>query len=296
MVRIRFQSVPEGLRKDYAKALQFGDRFTFARISRKAAFYSRKRKKGISLRSTMKEAAEKWQALLQSDRDKWKELGTINNKTGWSLFWHDYAARKKNGLTGVSTPNDFYQTWVGRINISPAGNSAKIAQYHPFTYYVSKKVRGTRSQRKPVRITEQFSLPLKIEISYKTDLQSAGPNPSAKFYAIVLSHYQGRDIETAVSIDFPLSSDWARSSAELTEVLGLAKEYTAYIEIQDARGDLYFDNVVLEHSGQNWARDANCYDINQGFTRVFAQVPKHWVEVGTHEGMQFESFYYNMLE
>jgi len=57
------------------------------------------------------------------------------------------------------------------------------------------------------------------------------------------------------------------------------------------QGDLYFDNIKAEHSGQNWVRDTFCNDINQAFTKAFFQVPKHWIADVIEEGANFESIY-----
>ena len=69
--------------------------------------------------------------------------------------------------------------------------------------------------------------------------------------------------------------------------------YTAFLEIYNATGDLFIDNVNIEHSGQNWARDKYCNDINQSFTKAFYQIPKHWAAVDVPDGAYFESVYYN---
>jgi len=241
-------------------------------------------------------ARQGWATLTITQKAAWNSAGALNGMSGYKMFWRDLAGRRKNGLTGYSTPSDLYQVWVGRVTIASPSTSIKLAQYHPFQYYISRKVRGTRSQREPIEIIESFDLPLEIALSYKTDLQSVGSATLVQFYCIVISHYQGKDIETRVTIDMPLQQNWTRATATLSQVLGRVKGYTAYIEIQDARGDLFFDNVELNHSGQNWARDRNCKDINEGFNTVYRQVPKHWVLVGTAGNVEYESYYYNLLE
>ena len=176
-----------------------------------------------------------------------------------------------------------------------------------------KKVTGTRDQYEPVKITESFDLPIDIKISYKSNLTSvdvgapfglgefeianselgvsSSGTGSARFYVSVLSHYQGRDIFTNSEIFFDLSSDWTSATASISSVLGLVRGYNAYIEILNARGDLYVDNIELNHSGHNWARDPYCNDLNQGFTKAFYQVAKHWEAVSISEGAQFDSFF-----
>jgi hypothetical protein len=157
---------------------------------------------------------------------------------------------------------------------------------------VQRKVKGTRSQYEPVKVTESFGLPVDIKISYKTALTSAGDSPRARFYLDVLSHYQGRDISTILSIDFGLADDWQTKTATLSSVLGVVRGYTAFIEIFNARGDLWFDNIEIYHSGHNWARDPNCNNIKQAFTKAFYQIPAHWAVVTLPVGSFYDSVYY----
>jgi len=54
---------------------------------------------------------------------------------------------------------------------------------------------------------------------------------------------------------------------------------------------LYFDNIIVEHTGQNWARDPFCNNVAQTFTRGFYQIPKHWAAVILPEGSWYDSIY-----
>jgi hypothetical protein len=205
----------------------------------------------------------------------------------------DKVLRLKNFLEGESTPSLLYQSNVGRLTVEAPATGLLITQLHPLNYWVQRKVTGTKNQYYPVSITESFGLPLHLEISYRGILTSAGSGAFAKFYCIVYSHYQGRIIETPVEIPFTFSQAWTRVDADISSVIGLARGYTAFIEIYNCTGDLLIDNVNIEHSGQNWARDPFCNDIDQGFTKAFFQVPKHWNAVDLPEGAFFGSVYYN---
>jgi len=143
----------------------------------------------------------------------------------------------------------------------------------------------------PVAVNEYLSLPLKIALSFKTNLSSAGPSPSAKFYARILYLYQGQNLYDDLEITLPLSSDWQRQEITRTSLTTSVVMYSLYIQLKDVRGEVYFDNVVAEHSGQNWARDIYCKKIEQSFTRGFYQVPKHWAPEILPEGAGYQSVY-----
>lgn len=293
VAKTSFQLIPSEYLADYKKTLQTGDRFQFARVRVKNPFLSRERIKGITQRSLIPQATLLWNALTSGERTAWGSAGAVSNTTGWKLFLRDYAFRVKNSLPGIATPSDLYQVEVGKLLVEAPATSLKIAQYHPQTYWVSRKVTGTRDMREPVLVTENFDLPLNISLSYKADLTSLGAGSSASFYCILYSHYQGRVIETRCEIPFNFDQEWTTATASITSVLGLIRGYTAFMEIQNARGVVYVDNITIEHSGQNWCRDPFCNDIDQSFTKAFAQIPKNWAPVDISEGAFFGSVYYN---
>lgn len=293
MAKTSYQLIPPEFDISYSKALQSGDRFTIPRVGRKILFSSRAKKKGLSQKSLIPILSPVWAGLTSGERIAWDNAGLACGLTGWKLFIQDTALRLKNDLTGYTTPSTIFQSRVGRLDIQSPATSIQIAQLHPLEYFVNRKVQGTRDQYEPVQIVEQFALPLELVISHKSDLTSEGAGAFAKFYVVVYSHYQGSTLENRAEIDVALSSSWERSTILISTVKGLARGYTVFAEVFNASGSLFFDNVELNHSGQNWARDPACQDINQGFTKAFAQIPKHWVDVDVPEGSFFNSFYYN---
>ena len=293
MAKTSFQLVPPEYLRDYNAALQSGDRFQFTRVRVKNVFFSRNRLKGLTQRSLIPAATILWNGLTSGVRTAWDNAAVFSNTTGWKLFLRDYAFRIKQGIPGLATPSNLYQVEVGNLHVQSPATGIKIAQFHPQTYYITRKVRGSRDMREPVLVVENFDLPLNISLSYKANLTSLGVGSFAKFYCVLYSHYQGRTIETLCQIPFTFVQDWIIASASITQVLGLIRGYTVFVEIFNARGDVWFDNLNIEHSGQNWARDQFCNDIDQSFTKAFAQVPKNWVAVDVSEGAFFGSVYYN---
>lgn len=295
MAQVSFRSIPPELEEHYKKALQSGDRFTLSVIKGKRLFTSRTYKKGLSQKSLIPELSQVWKTFDSGAKTNWQNAGNYEGLTGWKEFLKDTAIRRANGGIGYSTPQTDRQCNVGRMTVESPATGFTIQQLHPNTYYVMKKVRGTKSQYNPQIVAEYVSLPLEIGISYRADLVSASGTPRARFFVEVYSNYQGLEIITPLEIDFNLDGNWHVDTATLSGVIGVVRGYTAYIQILNVRGNLYFDNVNINHSSQNWARDPHCNDINQTFTKAFYQVPKHWDINSLPTGCFFDSFFYGMM-
>ena len=237
--------------------------------------------------------SELWAGLSDNTKNLWNSAAAEMNLTGWKLFLKDTVLRKQLDIEGVATPSLLHQSKVGLLNIQSPATKIKIAQVHPQQYWVSAPVRGKKGMRELVHITEDFDLPLSLSLNYKADLTSVGPNSFARFYAVVESLYQGTKPLNYCVVDLDLQSDWKSASANIEKVVGFAKSYMLFFELNDVQGDLYFDNLEVVHSGQNWCRDNFCNDIDQNFTKAFYQVPKHWIAVDVPQGSFFGSVYYN---
>lgn len=291
MAKTSYIDILPELESEYFKGLTPGDRFTFARVRRKNTLLSKKRKKGISQRSLLPEISVIWATLTQEQKDAWGTAGALSNMNGWRLFIQDYCARRVNDLPDIATPSNLHQSWVGQLQISAPAINAKLIQIHPHFYYVKRKVTGTKSMYNPVLVNEDISLPFKLGFNYKSDLTSTGPGSFAKFYAHFSYSYQGQNLSHDLEIPLDYITDWKSVDTTLNSLESIVVRYDMYIEIYNMQGDLYFDNVVAEHSGQNWARDPVCKDINQGFTRNYYQIPKHWSAISAPEGVIFETIY-----
>ena len=275
----------------FFKTLKSSDRFTYPRITRKLTLFSVKRKKGLTQKSLLPQIAELWNAFSDGEKQAWNDAAAGQVKSGYNLFVQDQCIRIKNDIPGVATPSLLHQSWVGYLNIEAPATEIKIAQYHPRAYWVSKAVKRKKGMREPVEVIEDFALPLKIQLNYKSNLTSQGGGSFAKFYARVRSSYQGIDIFTNNEISLDLVADWKEADITLTNVAGYVIGYTLYFHLYNLRGTLYFDNIKSEHSGQNWCRDPWCKNINEGFTKAYFQVPKNWAGVILPDGATFESFY-----
>lgn len=291
MARTNYLDLPAGQEELYFSGLQSGDRFTFPRIVRKNAFFSRKKIAGLTAKSYLPIISDLWENFTDEQKDAWKDVDPHTRQHGWRTFVADQSKRIKFGYSGMATPNEYHQDLVGAINIESPAEEVKIAQYHPAYYYIQKKIQGTKNSYEPVMVTEEVSLPIKITINYKSNLTSTGAGSFAKFYATVRHFYQGRDIDTDLEIDIPLSGGWAKLEETLSVVLGEVVGYTLFIHLYKVTGTLWFDNIKVEHSGQNWARDTYCKDISQEFTRAYYQVPKNWAPITLPAGTDYDSVY-----
>lgn len=294
MAKTSFITIPDGMDLAYNRTIQSGDRFINPHVKVKRLFTSRIRKKGLTQKSLMVLLAPVWASFDETTKEAWNEAGLESSMTGWKCFIQDTAVRRANEIEGYATPNPLYQSRVGRMSIEAPANDLTIVQLHPHTYYVNRKVTGTRSEYAPVLVTENLTLPVDIAISYKADLVSAGDSPRARFYVIIYSSYQGKDIENFCEIEFSLSHDWERLTASINGVLGIFRGYTAFIEIVDCHGDLYFDNIDIIHSGQNWCRDPFCNSIQTSFTKAFYQIPRNWASTNISDGAFFRSVYHEL--
>jgi len=291
MAKTTYIDLLPSLEKSYFSGVKSSDRFVFSRIVKKSSFTSVKKKRGLTNRSLLPQIAEDWSLLSDAQKNAWSSAGAECNLNGYRLFVQDQALRIKNELSGTATPSDLHQSLVGALHIESPGTELKIIQIHPHYYWVSKKVSGRKGVYEPVLINEDLAFPFKLSLNYSSDLTAQSGNAFARLYARFWHSYQGADQYTDLEIDLDFFSVWKSDEIELTTLVGYVIRYDLYFHLYDLRGDLYIDNIKVEHSAQNWARDPYCKDINQGFTRAFYQIPKHWTGVVVPSGAEFESIY-----
>jgi len=275
----------------YYGVLRSGDRFISARVNRKISLMSSRRKKGVSQKSLLPICSSVWSGYSDAQKLAWKTAGGFCNLSNWKTFVRDKCYRVVNNLAGEASPNNYHQGLVGQLKIEAPADELKIFQPHPYQYYISQKVTGTKSMRSPVLVTERLVLPLQIGLSYKADLTQTEADGFAKFYAIVRRLYQGNNLDEVLEIDIDLQADWKTVTATLSALLGQYTSYILYFHLYHLTGTLLIDNIKSIHSSQNWARDPSCQDIHQDFTLAFYQVPAHWSALILPEGSFFESVY-----
>lgn len=291
MAKVTYLSLPAGYENSFGSALKPGDRFTFARLVLNRTLLSKKRKVDISQRSLLSQIAVFWHALTNEQRDDWKTVALEIGRSGWQLFVQDQSARLGAELENTATPSELHQSWVGQVQLQNFTDEFFAVQLHPNSYYIKRKITGTKSQYAEVKITEWFRLPLKIGINYKTDLTAGEGSYDACFFADIGYSYQGVDKVERLQIDFDLQSDWKTVEQTLTSIIGQVKSYNLFLYLRNVTGNLWFDNVVSYHSAQNWAIDPFCKTLTQLHTRNFYQIPAEWFIIDLTAGVAFDSVY-----
>jgi len=291
MAKITYLEIPDGLKNAYGAVLKPGDRFSFARIVMNRTLISKKRKIDVSQRSMLSQVADFWHALTEEQREAWATAGAEISRSGWQLFVQDQCARLKADLEGTATPNVLHQSWVGKIDIQNYSDEFFASQLHPNAYYIKRKITGTKSQYETVKITEWFSLPLKIGINYKTDLEADGEDYDACFFAAVLYSYQGVEHLQYLEINFDLQSGWKSVDETLSSIVGQVIGYNLFLHFRNVRGSVWFDSVVSYHNAQNWAIDPVCKTLTALHTRNFYQIPAEWFIIELTSGVAFDSVY-----
>lgn len=187
-----------------------------------------------------------WAGFDSTTKTNWNNAGAYEGLTGWKEFLKDTAIRREWWYRLRNTAD--------RPTMCRAYDCAKSCHWiyysttTPKQLLCSKKVRGTKSQYNLKTVAEFISCSFTIGISYRASLSASGGTPRARYYVEVYSHYQGLEITTPLEIDFNLDGNWHVASNTLTGVIGVVRGYTAFLQIENARGDVYFDNVRMEHS------------------------------------------------
>ena len=302
MARTSTMNTPDELRHLEAKALQKRDRFVLGVVQGQRALMSKAKKRELARYPTVnspmvgrgslfKYFSPLWRALDSGQKQAWKDAGVYSFISGWQLFVSDGASRIKNYLTIGSAPSELWQVRTGHIVIESPASNILLQQQHPLDYWVTEKIRGKPWKQALVLLRESFSLPLGLEIRYKSDLTPVGDTQVARFYARVRSSYQGVDRFTDITINISPSEDWTFEEASSGAVLGHIISYTLFIEISGYRGEVLIDNLRVLHSGFNWARDPRCDEVQKIFMKAFAIVQPFWERVDVPSGSSFVSVY-----
>lgn len=291
MARTQTIETPDELKNQQRAAVEQRDRFVLGVCQSHKRLPSKVRKKLIREYSLFGFLAGFWRELSTAEKDTWRQAAAFSNLTNWQLFISDNAARIRDDLPLDVPPSDLWQVRAGRLLIESPATEIVLKQEHPQSYWVAQKVVGASWKRELVELTEVFSLPLDLEIRYKSDLTAEGGGQVARYMARVWTSYQGEDIFTDFAIDFSASTDWTLETLEITGLRGIIIGYTLYLEIRGYRGEVLFDNIRAIHGGTNWARDPRCDAIDETFQKAFAVVPPFWIPVELPDGAQFFSDY-----
>ena len=141
------------------------------------------------------------------------------------------------------------------------------------------------------KITERLTFPFKIGISRKTKLIADGPLPYCYLIAKVTHFHNGQIYYTEYPVNMPLDDDWAEQEIEISAPGGYVGTYELQIRLNDVVGEIWFDNIVAEHGGVNYARDEYCDDIVREFFDEWFNVAHNWEPTNVPSGAIWESIY-----
>lgn len=291
MVKVGYQQIPPEYDYLVKQVLVKSDRFIIPRVSVKTFISKRRLKKAMLQKTALPIIAPIWNSLTEQQRTDWKNCGLESGLTGWKHFVREYILRDKYGYNLNDGPSIYHQGKIGVILLPDNTSALKIEQDHPFKYWISAKVRNTKSQREPKLVTEFATFPFTLKINYHSKLVVTNANYRARIYIEYTSNYQGRDITTISEINFDLVTGWKSATLEVIKIFGKFRFYKVVMDFYGVKGEFRFDNVKLLHSNKNWARDTYCNDIHQDFTKAFYQVSKNWIASSITNGVSFESDY-----
>jgi len=302
MARAQFQDIPDELKLAARRSRQNRDRFILG-VSQSQRREPSKAQKRLLRRpavvnspmqgrgSLFRFLSPYWKNLSGAQKAYWTGAAPFSSLTNWQLFISDNSARIRNSVSFPGTPSEVWQVRTGKITIAAPAAEILLKQEHPQSYIVAQKIAGTPWKKEIVEITEVFSLPLEIGLSYKSALSASGGTQRARLYADVLYSYQGIDYHREISVPITPSTDWTEAAATLSSVRGIILGYTLYLDIYGYTGTLLFDNIQATHGGTNWVRDPRCDNISQTFAGAFALVPPFWQPVSLPLGSSFSSVF-----
>lgn len=281
--------VSDELKNLYNAAIERSDPFVFGTAQAHKSLPSDRRRAVLKEQSLFRFLSPIWRELTDEQKQVWKDAAVHNGISGWQLFISDNAARIKTDLPLDVPPSELWQVRAGTLVIDSPADELVLKQEHPQSYYISRKVPGAAWKSELVLLTENFSLPLTLQIRYKADLTPVGGTQSARYFARIWTSYQGQDIYSDLDVNFDPDTDWTFAENSESAIRGILLGYTLYIEIIGYTGELLFDNIRAVHSGSNWALDPRCDEINKTFKKAFAIVPPFWIPVALPSGTSFSS-------
>jgi len=251
-------TLPAGLEIIYNKTLRMYDISVFCNVGKNPRFFPRKRKLQLREISYLFSIAQIWANFTDEEKTAWKTAAEVIGEHGYNLFVQDKSYRIKHLVGGNATPSIYHQYLIGHVNIAAPATSALIVQYN----------------------THRLYWPCSFKLSFKTDLTASGDNPSAKLKLIWTRYYTGQNIEETEEIILPLSQAWTTESQSITIQPGSKGRWRVELELIDVRGDVWFDNLWVEYSGEIKNNDPYCDDV-----------VKWWKAVNLPAGATLETIY-----
>lgn len=232
-------TLPAGIDIIYNKTLRMYDISVMCNVGKNPRFFPRSKKYTLREITYLFDIAYSWSQLSDETKDEWNFASNIIGQHGYNLYVQDKSYRKKHGLPGDATPSIYHQYLVGHINIAYPATSALITQYN----------------------SRRVNFPASFELCFKTDLTVVGGDPYCRLKFTWTRYYRGENIESTETLNIPLTSGWDKLKKWITYYKGIRGKWRLELELNDVIGDIWFDNVIVEYSGEIKVNDPFCMDV-----------------------------------
>jgi hypothetical protein len=258
MAHVMGITIPAGWEIIYNKTLRMYDISVMCNVGKNPRWFPRKKTIQLKEITYLYNIAYVWGNFTSNEKQAWSNAAQIIGQHGYNLFVQDKSYRVKNSIAGNAVPSIYHQFTVGHINISAPATAARIAQYNIHKIY----------------------FPATMQISAKTNLVSAGPNPYCRMIVTWFNYVTGQTIEQVETIEIPLNQVWQTTIQSIVDKGGRKGRWNLQIELNDVTGDLWFDNPSVEYNGQVQINDTYCEDV-----------VKWWKGENIPTGVTFETIY-----
>ena len=251
-------TLPAGLEIVYNKTIRMYDISVLCNVGKNPVFFPRSRYVTLKEITYLFQIAYEWGLLSADTKSEWNYAANVIGEHNYNLFVKDKSYRLKNGIAGNAIPSIYHQSSVGHLQITNPANSATIAQYNK----------------------TRVNFPASFELCFKTNLTASGDNPSIKVKFTWTRYTAGQNIESTETIELPLISGWDKRKAWITQYSGTRGKWRVEIQLTDVTGDFWFDNVIVQYSGQIKLNDPYCLDV-----------VRWWQEITPPDNVIFETVY-----
>lgn len=232
-------TLPAGWDIIYNRTLRKYDISVMCNVGKNTIWFPRKKFVQLKEITYLFQIAYAWSAKTEDQKAEWNYAANVIGQHNYNLYVQDKSYRIKNGIAGDATPSLYHQYLVGHISIAEPANACTLAQYN----------------------THRIIFPCSFETCIKTALVASGDNPSVKLKLIWTRYYMGANIEETETINIPLITDWDKVKKYVESKKGVKGRWRILLEAIDVRGDIWFDNFIVQYGGQVRTNDAYCLDV-----------------------------------
>lgn len=242
----------------FYKSIVINNGFYGQRADKKNALPSRAKLELLYDQSFFPTVAEYWNSLPPYQKQLWQNAAVWSFQSGWDLFAQDTAYRLANNIYGLGEPNVYHQYKVGHIHIAAPAAKINIKQViFPFARSI-----------------------IDFSVNFFSNLVAvASPsycNFYFNFYADLGDGLQWYEEDLYIFNDTVWN--YLFDSYNLAGY-NIISAFVS-IEINNMRGDLYFDGISLVGNDLNLLSDYNCNNIETS-----------WQSVDVPAGASFQSVY-----